>query len=176
MKHLVGCTLLAATLLAAPAMALVDRLNLSSNPLSSTLDLHSLANEKINLIEASFAQVASMGADVVETFYEELFARNPKVKPMFFRKSMAEQRQHLLSALTMVISNLRNPDKIAPVLRTLGANHMGYGVVPVHYGAVVDAFLATLRTMLGDAAKPEILAAWRDGLHAIANVMLHREA
>lgn len=161
-----------ASILAAPGMALLCRINVAHNALSGQVDLHSLARRKIALLESSFAAVAGQAADFAEAFYARLFARYPSVKPLFARTSMKRQQQHLVSALAMIIDNLRNPDLVAHELEALGERHVDYGTFPSHYQAMAGILLDTLRHWTGDRWSAELDDAWHDGLEAIATVML----
>ncbi|MEZ4248464.1 MAG: globin domain-containing protein [Polyangiales bacterium] len=162
----------ASTLAGSPSLAMLERLTLSSHVLTSDLDVHSLAPAKAERMEETFAEVASMGVDFAEQFYDELFARFPTVKPLFAKVTMARQHQHLLSALALVVDNLREPDRVEQALMELGARHWGYGTVPTHYQAVVGTLLDVLRDALGDRWDETAHEAWSDGLRAVANVMM----
>jgi len=162
----------ASTVLSAPAMAMVERVELSENVLTGEADMHSLSSDAATIMEQSFEHIAALGADFAERFYAELFARFPNVKPLFASVAMARQQQHLMSALVLVIDNLRNPDVAESQLLELGRRHVGYGVVPSHYYAVVTTLLDAIRDALGERWTDEVQTAWTDGLQAVASVMM----
>lgn len=72
--------------------------------------------------------------------------------------------QHAKNVVGMLDSavNFLGPDLqiLEETLITLGANHIGYGVLPEHYPIVGQALLETLATALGDAFTPELKEAW----------------
>jgi serine/threonine protein kinase/Ran GTPase-activating protein (RanGAP) involved in mRNA processing and transport/hemoglobin-like flavoprotein len=162
----------AAAIWGSASMSMVERIELSSNVLASDLDVHSLSIDKVDRMEASFAKISALGADFAERFYDELFARNPRVRPLFARVSMSIQYQHLMNALTMVIDNLRDPDRIERTLVELGDRHLRYQVVPTHYYAMVSTLLDCIRDALGDTWDDELQSAWTEGLQAVTNVMM----
>jgi len=106
-----------------------------------------------------------------------LFDGFPGVKPLFANTSMSRQKQHLFSALTLVIENLRRADSLQQNLTELGKRHIGYGVSPSHYHAVSSTLLDVIRETLGDEWNETVHEAWSDGLEAISRVMMnaHRQ-
>jgi hemoglobin-like flavoprotein len=111
------------------------------------------------LVQASFAKVAPI-ADVAATlFYEDLFQRDPRLRPLF-KEDMTEQRQKLMAMLGTAVANLGNWEKIAAAVQALGRRHVDYGVKPDDYTAVGMALIATLEKGLGDEFTPEVRDAW----------------
>jgi hemoglobin-like flavoprotein len=169
-----------AAILASPAMEVLHRLDVSRNALTGIVDLHGLAEAQVQLLESSFAEVAVMGTEFTARFYELLFERYPMVKPLFAHVSMSRQHQHLLTALTAVIDNIRAPDALEPKLTAMGERHVGYGTLPTHYHAVTSTLLDALEEAAGAAWSDALHAAWSDGLEAVARVMMnahrHRSA
>ena len=58
--------------------------------------------------------------------------------------------------------NMLGPDLsyLSTPLADLGAKHVGYGVLPAHYGIVGEALLHTLQTALGNAWTPTVKKEW----------------
>jgi serine/threonine protein kinase/hemoglobin-like flavoprotein/Ran GTPase-activating protein (RanGAP) involved in mRNA processing and transport len=165
----------ASSILSSPAMPLLQSVSFARSALKNVIDLHSLARRKVDLLEASFACVTADGAHLAERFYARLFERYPATKPLFAHTPMRRQQQHLTSALTMVIEHLRAPDMVAPQLAAMAQRHVGYGVYPSHYQAVVTAMLDTLKEVLAEAWTAELEDAWHDGLEAIAGTMMRAQ-
>jgi hemoglobin-like flavoprotein len=85
---------------------------------------------------------------------------------------MAEQRMHLVKALALVVENLRRPDVLSDALLGLGARHVNYGILPLHYPMVGGALLKTFESYLGADWTPEVRQAWVDAYAAITELML----
>jgi hemoglobin-like flavoprotein len=166
----------AAAITSSSRMGLLQRLNLSHNALGTVLDLYSLPQHKIALMEQSFARISAHGADFAERFYDELFARFPGVKPLFAKVSMKRQRGHLMASLVLVMDHLRDPATLERHIRDLGVRHVGYGTSPRHYYAVTSTLVDTMREVHGEGWSDEIEEAWSDGLEAVANVMMSAAA
>jgi NAD(P)H-flavin reductase/hemoglobin-like flavoprotein len=123
------------------------------------------------LIRDSFAHVATHGGEVVEYFYAHLFAHHPDVRSMF-PIGMAEQRDRLLKALALVVTNIDNLDGLVPSLRQLGHDHRKFGVRPEHYDAVGASLLATFELFAGEAWTPDVAASWRAAYAVAAQTMI----
>jgi NAD(P)H-flavin reductase/hemoglobin-like flavoprotein len=123
------------------------------------------------LIRDSFALVSAYGGDVVEYFYAHLFAQHPELRPMF-PIGMAEQRDRLLKALALVVTNIDNFDELIPTLRQLGQDHRKFDVKPDHYDAVGASLLATLELFAGEAWTPRVAASWAAAYGLAAQTMV----
>jgi serine/threonine protein kinase/hemoglobin-like flavoprotein/Ran GTPase-activating protein (RanGAP) involved in mRNA processing and transport len=167
----------AAALFTGKALGMLQVVDLADNPLFGELDVYGLAQDKLVLIEASFGRISEMGKRFAESFYDRLFHRFPEVKPLFSHVSMSRQQQHLITAIVMIIENLRSPDTLSASLTSLSQRHVGYGVRPGHYTAFSTVFLEVLEGVMGEEWSAELHEAWTEALEAITRVMLnaHRE-
>jgi hemoglobin-like flavoprotein len=111
------------------------------------------------LVQSSFAKVAPIAEQAADLFYNRLFEIDPSLRPMF-PENMKEQKIKLMQMLTAAVKGLDNLETLVPVVRQLGARHIGYGVKDEHYGTVAAALLWTLERGLGEAFTPETKEAW----------------
>ena len=84
-----------------------------------------------------------------ELFYQRLFELAPPVRAMF-PDDMKSQQQKLVHAIAVLVRGLDQPQAMEPVLRLLGARHVGYGVHAHQYVVVGEALIDTL-DRVGDA-------------------------
>ena len=126
----------------------------------------------VQTLETSFDLLAPQAEVLVEKFYEELFLQYPSVIPMFKNTTPEEQQKKLLSALKLVINNIRKPDVLGQALKGLGEKHQSYGAVPEHYNVVATTLISVMRDMAGDAWTEQIQSAWEHALNTIAEIML----
>jgi hemoglobin-like flavoprotein len=84
---------------------------------------------------------------------------------------MAEQRKKLMSAITLVVTGLRDLNKIVPAVQHLGRKHAGYGVQDSQYDTVGAALIWALAQGLGEAFTPEVEAAWVEAYTILAVTM-----
>ena len=125
----------------------------------------------INSLETSFDAIAPRGEELVEDFYGRLFAAAPPLRGLF-PDDMTRQRTMLLGALVLLRKSLRDLDRIAPTLRSLGARHVGYGALPEHYPVVGALLIESMEHVAGDAWRQEYATAWGDAYAAVAAEMM----
>lgn len=125
-----------------------------------------------DLLRSSLALVAERQPLITGRFYEVLFARYPKVRPLFGRNAPETQQQMLQSAIVAVLDHLEDADWLAATLGGLGRQHVGYGVTAEMYPWVADSLLATLAEIAADDWTDDMRTAWSDALGAIAGLML----
>src|SRR5215212_4577721 len=103
---------------------------------------------QIDLVQKTFTDVKPIAAAAAELFYSRLFALDPSLRIMF-KGDMGKQGQMLMSMIGAAVAGLRNLETLAPVVRKLGARHVGYGVRTEHYATVGTALMWTLEQGLG---------------------------
>ena len=108
---------------------------------------------EIALVRDGFERIAPDATNVGMAFYDNLFALDPSLRPMF-AGDLRPQVGHLMEALTMVIRSLHDLGPILSRIQMLGRRHAGYGVQPKHFATVGAAFLATLQAGL-DAVREQ---------------------
>jgi hemoglobin-like flavoprotein len=129
-----------------------------------------MSPQQIDLVQRSFNEVKPIAAAAAALFYKRLFMLDPSLRPMF-KGEMTKQGQMLMSMIGAAVVGLRNLEKLAPVLRQLGARHAGYGVNSAHYVTVGSALMWTLDEGLGDKFTPEVRDAWAAAYDLISDVM-----
>lgn len=127
----------------------------------------------VDLLEQTFNALAPHGEALVARFYNELFTRYPQVKPLFRNTTQVDQQRKLLSALKLVVANLRNPAVLTDTLQKLGQRHQQYGAVPGHYQAVAATLLDVMQEFAGPLWTSDVHQAWSDALQTIAEIMLN---
>lgn len=125
---------------------------------------------QIELVQASFADVKPIAATAADLFYDRLFKLDPNLRSLF-RSDMQQQGQMLMSMIGAAVNGLGNLEALAPVVRKLGARHVGYGVRDEHYAVVGAALIWTLEQGLGAKFTPEVREAWTQAYGLLADVM-----
>jgi hemoglobin-like flavoprotein len=123
-------------------------------------------------IRASFAKAKPAALEIVERFYEILFADFPAAKPLFAAVRMDAQKKALVRGLVFVVDHIDNPGKRDPYLKSMGARHVGYGVRDVHYDWVGQSLLKTFAEAFGSSWTPELESQWTQAYGVIAATML----
>ena len=125
---------------------------------------------QIELVQASWREVAPIADDAASLFYSRLFDLDPSLKSMF-RGDMKQQGKKLMSMIGFAVNALNRIDSLLPGLRSLGQRHAGYGVRDEHYDTVARALLWTLEKGLGAAFTKEVKQAWIAAYGVLAGTM-----
>jgi hemoglobin-like flavoprotein len=127
--------------------------------------------QHIDLVRSSYALVQPIAPTAAAMFYDNLFAADPALRPLF-RGNMNHQGERLMAAIGAALRLLELPAELKPMLRLLGGRHAGYGVREAHYDSVGSALLLTLQQGLGDAFTPQTRVAWVELFGVIKATML----
>jgi hemoglobin-like flavoprotein len=126
---------------------------------------------QIEIVKLSFAKIMPFKDQAAELFYCRLFELDPSLRLMF-RSDLTEQKQKLMVAIAMVVTNLEKMDSLLPTVRELGRRHKTYGVRNRHYEIVGAALLWTLEIGMGASWTTELADAWKDAYGRVANAMI----
>ena len=122
-------------------------------------------------IRSSFELLSPMGNELIDTFYQFLFAAAPSVRALF-PSEMKAQKDHLLAAVGLVVKHADNLPSLDAALMEMGARHVKYGARPEHYPVVRDNMIAALSQTAGQAWNAQLAADWTTALNAVAAAMI----
>ncbi|MDQ7246823.1 globin family protein [Dongia sedimenti] len=126
---------------------------------------------QIEIVKLSFGKIMPFKDQAAELFYCRLFELDPSLRLMF-KSDMTEQKQKLMVALALVVTNLEKMDSLLPAIRELGRRHKSYGVRNRHYDVVGAALLWTLEIGLGTGWNKELADAWSNAYGRVAAAMI----
>ena len=129
-----------------------------------------MTNEQITLVQRSFRQIAPIAESAAQLFYARLFELDPNLE-LLFKGNLTEQGRKLMQMLALAVNSLDRMEQLLPVVRSLGARHVMYGVRDKDYDTVGRALIWTLRKGLGEAFTPDVEAAWRNVYATLASTM-----
>ena len=129
-----------------------------------------MTNEQIKLVQDSFRQVSPIAETAAQLFYARLFELDPDLE-LLFKGNLTEQGRKLMQMLGLAVSSLDRMEQLLPVVRSLGARHVSYGVRDKDYDTVGQALLWTLQKGLGEAFTPDVEAAWSNVYATLASEM-----
>jgi hemoglobin-like flavoprotein len=127
--------------------------------------------ETITIVQSSWQKVLPAAPQAGMFFYENLFAADPGLKPLF-KGNIATQSQMLMTMIDAAVGKLNDLEALVPVLQQLAKRHVAYGAQEAHYATVGSALLKTLEQGLGNAFTPDVKAAWTDVYGVMASVMI----
>ena len=138
---------------------------------AESADFSTPLNLDLWIIKESFALIEPVAERFVKGLYGRLFANNPKLRGMF-PAALDGHGARLFRAITRIVWSLDSEQALESYLAKLGRGHRKFGVVPGHYPAVCDAFIATMRAFLGDAWTAEVQGAWQAAFDQISKIMI----
>ncbi len=128
-------------------------------------------------IDASVPVLREHGLAITKTFYHNVFAELPALTNLFNMGNQANgaQQQSLASAVFAYAANIGNPDALGPVVNRIVHKHVSVGIRAEHYPIVGRHLLGAIAETLGEAATPELLAAWGEAYNALADIFIAAE-
>ncbi|HKZ69063.1 MAG TPA: globin family protein [Anaerolineales bacterium] len=127
--------------------------------------------ETVDLVQQSWEKVAAIAPQAAELFYQNLFAADRSLRPLF-KGNMEEQGHKLTQMLGATVGKLNDLDSLVPILQGLAKRHVGYGVQAEHYTTAGSALLKTLEQGLGEEFTPPVREAWAAVYGVMADVMI----
>lgn len=134
--------------------------------------------ESLAIVQATVGLVREHGTEITGVFYPSMFAAHPELKNLFNMSNQATggQQQALASAVYAYAANINNPAVLEPVLSRIAHKHASLGIKPAQYTIVGKHLLGAVKTVLGELATPEIMAAWDEVYWLLACDLVAREA
>lgn len=123
------------------------------------------------LVRSSWQRVEAIAPAAAALFYENLFAADPQLRPLF-KGDLGRQGERLMRMIGAAVAGLDDAPALVPVLQDLSRRHVGYGVREAHYATVGTALLKTLAEGLGEEFAPPVRAAWVQVYGLVSGVMI----
>ncbi|CAE7621624.1 ngb1 [Symbiodinium sp. CCMP2592] len=155
---------------------------------SPPVDVNAPLDERdIQLVQASFAHVARLGAkNVGKLLFMNIFKVAPGAVDLFpFARGEANLYRpggnlelhalKLMETVATAVSMLRELDQLVPILEGLGLQHAGFGVQATHYDLVGIALISTLEVVLGRQFTEPVKHAFMKVWKLIKETMLSQE-
>lgn len=136
-----------------------------------------LSQETRTIIKATAPVLAQHGTTITTEFYRSMFEAHPELLNVFNHANQAKGRQQTALANTVYAAavHIDNLEAILPSVVQIAHKHVSLGIVPEQYPIVGEFLLKAIKTVLGDAATPEIINAWAEAYGVIADVFISVE-
>lgn len=137
-----------------------------------------MTTEQKNIVLATVPFLKENGVQLTSHFYNRMFQHNPELKNIFNlgNQQQGKQQHALAGAVLAYAENINDPSVLMPVIDRIGQKHTSLDIQPEQYEIVGRHLLASIAEILGDAATPEILDAWKAAYLQLAAVMSGHEA
>jgi nitric oxide dioxygenase len=129
-------------------------------------------------IDASVPVLRQHGIAITTLFYKNMFESHPELKNLFNMGNQANgsQQQSLAAAVFAYAANIDNSAALAPVIERIVHKHVSVGIKAEHYPIVGSNLIGAIKSVLGEAATPELLAAWEEAYGLLADALIDAEA
>lgn len=129
-------------------------------------------------IDASVPVLRQHGVAITTLFYKNMFESHPELKNLFNMGNQANgsQQQSLAAAVFAYAANIDNSAALAPVIERIVHKHVSVGIKAEHYPIVGSNLIGAIKGVLGEAATPELLAAWEEAYGLLADALIDAEA
>jgi len=129
-------------------------------------------------IDASVPVLRQHGLAITTLFYKNMFEAHPELMNLFNMGNQANgsQQQSLAAAVFAYAANIDNTEALKPVVERIVHKHVSVGIKPEHYPIVGHHLIGAIKGVLGDAATPELIAAWEEAYGLLADALITTEA
>jgi nitric oxide dioxygenase len=129
------------------------------------------------IVKATLPALRQNGEVITRVFYEDLLAANPELQPMFATgdQENGAQAKRLATAILAYVGNIDHLDLLGPAVTNISRRHVTTHVKPEHYPIVGHHLLKAIKTVLGEAATPEIVDAWAAAYADLEDIMIATE-
>lgn len=129
------------------------------------------------LVKSTAPLLKEGGVALTSHFYQRMFSHNPELREFFNQghQHVGAQQQALAMAVAAYAEHIDNPSVLMPVLARIAAKHVSLNVRKEHYAIVGKHLLASIQEVLGDAASPELVAAWAAAYQQLAGILVDLE-
>lgn len=125
---------------------------------------------QVERVQDSYSFIFAVGTPFILSFYDKLFEIDPDLRPLF-RTELSAQSEKLLMALTYVVKNLHEADRLLPIAEVIAKRHLTYGVKREDYLKVGQALIQALDETLDMHFTPETHQAWLAAYTLLAGIM-----
>lgn len=134
----------------------------------------SLSPQTVETVKATVPVLQEHGMAITSRMYDVLFDKYPETKSLF-GSAPESQPRILAAAVAAYANNIDNLSALKDAVERMAAAHVRTNVKPEHYPMVGDSLLTAMQDVLGDAATPEVLDAWKEAYFFLADILISRE-
>lgn len=137
-----------------------------------------LSDTTIALVKATVPALEAHGEAITRRMYQRMF-ETVAIRDMFNQSHHGETGSQPKALAVAVLAYAKNIDRLgamAGAVERIAQKHTGLLILPEHYPYVAEALLGAIKDVLGEAATPEILAAWGEAYWHLAHILIGREA
>ncbi|MEJ2214051.1 MAG: globin domain-containing protein [Gammaproteobacteria bacterium] len=133
-----------------------------------------LSQTTIDTVKVTIPVLNEHGLAITSRMYDILFEKYPETKALF-KGAPEDQPEILAAAIAAYATNIDSIDQLHDKVMYIANAHVKSQVKEEHYPMVGDALLTAMQEVLGEAATPEVLEAWKEAYFYLAEILLMNE-
>ena len=129
------------------------------------------------IVQATVPVLQQHGEEITRVFYAQLFAAHPALFNIFNPANQRNggQARSLAASILAYAAHIDHLEHLGGMVDMIAHKHVSLQVLPEHYPIVGEFLLRAIKTVLGDAATPDIIDAWAAAYGQLAEIMIGRE-
>ena len=129
------------------------------------------------IVKATVPALRAHGETITRTFYGDMPAAHPELYNVFNPVNQAGggQPRSLAASVLTYAEHIDDPSVLGRMVERISGKHASLEVRAEHYPIVGQYLLGAVAKVLGEAATPEIVDAWRAAYGQLADIMIGRE-
>ncbi|WP_415397543.1 globin domain-containing protein [Sulfurimonas sp. CS5] len=133
-----------------------------------------LSEKTVGIVKATAPVVAQNAEAITSTMYNIMFTNHPEIKALF-KDAEPDQHKKLAAAVGAYAANIDNLGVLDKAIEKIVNVHIRTKVQPEHYPIVGVSLLEAIKKVLGEAATPEVIDAWKEAYFFLADVLIAKE-
>ena len=136
-----------------------------------------LTPAQIDLIKGTVPVLQAHGVELTKHFYARMLTRNPELRNLFNHTHQVHgaQQKALAAAILAYAANIDHLERLEGAVKQIAQRHCSLGVHAEQYAVVGENLLASIKEVLGEAATPELIEAWRVAYEQLSGILIHAE-
>jgi len=136
-----------------------------------------LTDKTIKIIKSTTPVIEEKVTELAKSLYPIMFSRYPGLIVFFNQAHMRNGTQPRAFAASIVeyANSIDDLDAILPLVNDIAEKHASLNIKPVQYSLVTACMLEAIGSVLGEAATPEVMIAWKDAIDNYANIIIEAE-
>lgn len=126
-----------------------------------------------DIVKATVPVLQQYGEAITTAFYKTLFEEHPALLNVFnpANQKNGGQARSLAASILTYAAHIEHLEQLGGMVNRIAHKHASLEVQPEHYPIVGDHLLRAIRSVLGEAATPEIIDAWAAAYQQLATIM-----
>jgi len=133
-----------------------------------------LSEKTIKICKATAPVLVEYGDAITTKMYEILFADYPETRELF-GEAPEDQHKKLAGAIAAYAANIDNLEVLEKAVESMAQRHVKTKVKPEHYPMVGVSLLTAIKDVLGDAARDDVIEAWKEAYFFLGDILIARE-